>query len=295
MTTATTTRPRVALATCSEEPALDGEGQVLLAALDAAGVQAVPAVWDDPAVDWAGFATVVVRSTWDYPRRLTEFLAWVDHVAAVGRLLNEPALLRWTTDKTYLRGLAEVGVPVVPSVFVGLGEDPGHPLLGVAHVVKPTVSAGSLDTLRLGPDEAERSVAHVRAVQASGRSVLVQPYLAGVDSYGETAVVTLDGTYSHAIRKGALLRAGAGLVEGLYAEEDITAREPSAAELDVAARALAALPATDAPPLYARVDLLHDDAGPRVLEVELCEPSLFLQHAGGAADRFAAAVVARLR
>ncbi len=294
MPTTTTTRPRVALATCAEEPGLDEEGRLLLAALGAAGVDAVPAVWDDPAVDWAGFALVVVRSTWDYPRRRGEFLAWVDHVAEVGRLLNEPGLLRWTTDKVYLRALAEAGAPVVPSVFLGPDEDPEHPLLDVAHVVKPTVSAGSLDTLRLGPDEVDRSVAHVRAVQATGRTVLVQPYLDTVDTHGETAVVFLDGAYSHAIRKAALLREGAGLVDGLFAEEEITAREPSRAELEVAERALAALPASAAPPLYARVDLLHDDSGPQVLEVELCEPSLFLQHAPGAADRLAAAVVARL-
>lgn len=112
----TTTGPRVALATCAEEPGLDEEGRLLLTALGAAGVDAVPAVWDDPAVDWAGFALVVVRSTWDYPRRRGEFLAWVDHVAEVGRLLNEPGLLRWTTDKVYLRALAEAGAPVVPSV-----------------------------------------------------------------------------------------------------------------------------------------------------------------------------------
>lgn len=160
--------------------------------------------------------------------------------------------------------------------------------------MKPTVSAGSRDTLRLGPGEADRSVAHVRAVQATGRTVLVQPYLDTVDTHGETAVVFLDGGYSHAIRKAALLREGAGLVEGLFAEEEITAREPSRAELEVAALALAALPPSADPPLYARVDLLHGDSGPQVLEVELCEPSLFLQHAPGAADRFAAAVVARL-
>lgn len=295
MTTSTTTRPRVALATCAEEPTLDAEGRVLLAALEAGGARAEPVVWDDPAVDWAGFDLVVVRSTWDYPRRLPEFLAWAERVTAVSRLLNDLVLLRWTTDKVYLRELEVVGVPVVPSVFLEPGGDATHPLLGVEHVVKPTVSAGSLDTLRLGPEEAARSVEHVRAVHASGRTALVQPYLEAVDTHGETALVYLDGVLSHAIRKGPLLAAGAGLVEGLYAEEQIDPREPSAAEREVGRRCLAALPAATEPPLYARVDLITDDEGPRVLEVELAEPSLFLDHADGAAARFAAAVVRRLR
>ena len=287
-------RARVALATCAEETGLDEEGRVLLSALAETGVAAVPAVWDDETVDWAGFDLVVVRSTWDYPRRLAAFLAWAEHVASVGRLLNDVVLLRWTTDKVYLRGLEATGVPVVPSVFLAPGEDAEHLLLGVEHVVKPTVSAGSLDTLRLGADDAARSVEHVRAIHASGRTALVQPYLDAVDTHGETALVYLDGALSHAIRKGPLLASGAGLVEGLYAEEQIDLREPDAAEREVGMRCLAALPVAAEPSLYARVDLISDDEGPRVLEVELAEPSLFLQHADGAADRFAAVIAGRL-
>jgi len=48
--------------------------------------------------------------------------------------------------------------------------------------------------------------------------------------------------------------------------------------------------------LYARVDLIRDAAGqPRVLELELTEPSLFISHAPGSEERFAAAALARLR
>jgi hypothetical protein len=49
------------------------------------------------------------------------------------------------------------------------------------------------------------------------------------------------------------------------------------------------------PPLYARVDVLRSDAGePAVLELELIEPSLFLDFAAGSAEALAAAVVRRL-
>jgi hypothetical protein len=48
-------------------------------------------------------------------------------------------------------------------------------------------------------------------------------------------------------------------------------------------------------PLYARVDLIRDDTGqPRVLELEMTEPSLFFRHAPGSAGRLADAVLARL-
>jgi O-ureido-D-serine cyclo-ligase len=46
---------------------------------------------------------------------------------------------------------------------------------------------------------------------------------------------------------------------------------------------------------YARVDLIRSDDGhPRLLELELTEPSLFFAQAPGSADRFAASLASRL-
>jgi glutathione synthase/RimK-type ligase-like ATP-grasp enzyme len=290
--------PRVALATCREVPGLlDDEGRLLQERLRARGVDAEPAVWDDADVAWSAFDLVVVRSTWDYPAHHDAFVAWAEAVGRVTALHNPAPVLAWSTDKHYLLELADAGLPVVPSAVVEPGDDPAaHPYGGVEHVVKPCVSAGSRDTLRCGADETERSAAHVRALLDAGRSVLVQPYLAAVDEVGETAVVAIDGTPSHAVRKGALLASGGGLVDGLFAAEDISAREPSPAEWAVAEQVLGHLAHhLSGPLLYARVDLLPGPDGPQVLEVELAEPSLFLDHAPGAADRLADAVVRRLR
>ena len=285
---------RVALATAREVADLDAEGQLLAAELRERGAQVSAAVWYDEGVDWHGFDLVVVRSTWDYAARVTQFLAWAERVSSTTRLENPLSLLRWTTDKHYLLDLERAGVPVVPSVFVEPGQGDTHALLGVEHVAKPAVSAGSKDTLRLRPEEQHRSRQHVAGLLGQGRSVLVQPYLPQVDDAGETAVVFVDGEISHAARKGALLRPGADLVEGLFAEEDIGPRDASPAERSAARAAMAALP-LDHPPLYARVDLLPTPDGPLVLELELAEPSLFLEHVPGSAARLADAIMVRAR
>jgi hypothetical protein len=134
----------------------------------------------------------------------------------------------------------------------------------------------------------------VARLQAAGRVVMVQPYVSSVDSYGETAMLYVGGAYSHAIRKGPMLRGPDLGVDGLYAEEHITVRIPSSQERALADGTLRALPFDPAGLLYARVDLLDSGSGPIVIEVELTEPSLYVGTASGAADRFAAAVVARL-
>jgi hypothetical protein len=120
---------------------------------------------------------------------------------------------------------------------------------------------------------------------------MVQPYLAGVDSYGETAALYIGGAYSHSVRKGPMLD-GPDLGDvGLYKDEAITVRVPTPAELQVAERALAAVPGGSDRLLYARIDMIPGPAGdPVLVELELTEPSLFLATAPGAADRFAAAI-----
>ena len=161
-------------------------------------------------------------------------------------------------------------------------------------VVKPCVGAGSRDAQRHGRDRRAAMLAHVDRLLGAGRDVLLQPYLERVDAAGETALIHFDGSFSHAIRKGPLLRRGDGPTAELFATEDIAPRVATAAERALASSALAAIPFAQ-PLAYARVDLIHDgDGTPRLLELELAEPSLFFAHAAGSARRFAEAVLARL-
>lgn len=272
----------------------------LLAAFAAAGVHAEIADWDDPAVEWGRFDVALLRSAWDYTDRLGEFLAWVDRTAAQTTLLHPPQIVRWNSDKHYLATLAADGVGIVPSLFAEPGTA-GAPVVArfLAEqearelVVKPAVGAGARDTRRYARSERAEIEAHVQRLLGARRSVLLQPYLPSVDQEGETAVIYIDGHYSHAIRKGALLPAGAAATAGLFAAEDIAARTPAADELAAAARALAALPF--APLLYARVDLIRTPEGaPALLELEITEPSLYFRHGAGAAARYVGGVAARL-
>jgi len=211
-------------------------------------------------------------------------------------------VVRWNTDKHYLAELARAGVPVVPSTFLEPDDDVAAILEVVLNthpdapdfVVKPAVGAGSRDAQRHARDDRSGIVAHARCLLDARRSVLLQPYLDRVDEHGETALLFFDGVFSHAIRKGPLLKRGAGATTGLYAKETIEPRTPSSDELAVAQRALAAIP-FEQPLLYARVDLIRDDDGsPRLLELELVEPSVFAEHADGVAERFAQAILRRL-
>ena len=272
---------RVALATAAHLPGLDEDGPQLLAALAAEGLDVDVQVWDDPAVDWSAYDLVVLRTVWDYWDKHEQFLAWT---RSVPRLLNAPSVIEWNTDKAYLGRLAEAGVPVVPTTYLTSLDGwtpPEH-----RFVVKPSVSAGARDTAAYDGGDAS-ATAHVEELLARGKVVMVQPYLDAVDTDGETALLVFDGVVSHAVRKGALLTPGGGVGAPDDYREHIVAREPSAEEVALAEQVLAVVRGWGDELLYARVDMLP---GPVLIELEVTEPSLFLRHAEGAAERFAKAV-----
>jgi O-ureido-D-serine cyclo-ligase len=301
---------RIALVTADAALPLDPDMPPLVEALRALGTEVATPSWDDSTVDWSGFDAAVLRSTWDYVERIDEFLGWARRCSAATRLLNPVDVVAWNIDKHYLAHLHAAGVAVVPTRFVEPGAmaaaelqaflaggsgsvTAGAPCPFDEFVVKPSIGAGSRDAARYRRTEVGRAAAHLdRLVRAERRSAMLQPYLPSVDSLGETALVHFDGRPSHAIRKGPLLKLDEGLVAGLFAPEEITARDAGEDERAVAASACAAMPFTR--PLYARVDLVRGlDGRPVVLELELTEPSVFLLHAPGSAERMARAIVER--
>jgi O-ureido-D-serine cyclo-ligase len=291
--------PHIALVTAAAARGFDEDLDPLSEALHERGASTAHPDWHDPDVDWSAFDLALVRSTWDYTDRRDEFLDWARRAGTGTRLEHPAEVLAWNTDKHYLADLAAAGVEVVPTTFLL----PGDPIVlpeGVDVVVKPTIGAGSRDTARHTPGRLDAARAHVERLHAEGRAALVQPYLGAIDTDGEAALLCFGGRFSHAITKGPLLAPDAEASRATFAPELITARTPTPDELAAADAALAALASMGPgrwldPPLYARVDLLRTDEGRlAVLELELCEPAVFLATSAGSADRFADAVLARV-
>jgi glutathione synthase/RimK-type ligase-like ATP-grasp enzyme len=283
--------PQIALATCEELPDLDPDDQPLVGFFQEIGIEATPAIWSDPTINWAAFDHIIVRNTWDYTNRLEEFLAWAK--VHESRIHNSYEILVWNSNKIYLKDLSGAGFPIVDTQFV---TDPLSnwelPPLG-DFVVKPTVSAGSQDTMRFRTsdvDSHDRAQELMTRIISQGKTAMVQPYLAAVDEIGETAQLFIGGEYSHAIRKGPLLVPNVeGIKEhGLFLKEDISPRDPRPEQRELAAAVMDYVSQRFGVPLYARVDLLEDSEGkPVILELELVEPSMFFATAPESAARLA--------
>jgi hypothetical protein len=268
---------------------LFGDGPLLLAAFERVGVEAVVVPWGSASSGWDAFDAVVVRGTWDYIDARDEFLAWAASVPA-GRLANSLEVLRWNTDKRYLRELEAAGIPVVPTQW---SDQAGWSFPDREFVVKPAVSAGARNSARYrAGDQRDDAAAHVAAIQAAGEVAMIQPFVASVESEGETGTYVFGGSVSHAIRKGSVLRPDVPATASIN-DNSIDAVSARTVDPELAAFALDVLAVAPGPCLYARVDTVPDDDGrPLLIELEVTEPFLFLDRAPGAADRFAAATLA---
>jgi glutathione synthase/RimK-type ligase-like ATP-grasp enzyme len=275
------TSRHIALCTSTLTHDLDDEAPRIAEELRRRGHGAVVIPWDS-GEEWGAFDLVVIRSTWDYFDRLDEFVAWVEGVAAVTRIINGPSVIRWNSHKGYLAELGAAGIPVVPSLELSQGADnPAARMLATGWpevVIKPAVDGGARLALKT-PAASPEAADHLRALVAAG-DVIVQPYVSSVEQ-GETSLFFFGGTYSHAVRK--VPKPGDYRVQALHGGSE-EVHEPSAAERELAVAAMAHAPGEVA---YARADFVEVDGRPTLMELELIEPDLFLRMAPGSVSRFA--------
>ncbi|HXL06422.1 MAG TPA: hypothetical protein VN964_05795 [Gemmatimonadales bacterium] len=284
---------RIALATYSKLPTLNDDDRLLIPALAALGVTAVPAVWDSGQVCWDEFQGVLIRSSWDYHLRPLEFLDWIARLERGGvPVWNPGALLRWNHHKRYLRDLAARGVATVPTRWLARGEpaDLQALLADVGWreaVIKPAVSASAFGTWRSSTETASRDQSRLEELLSAG-DMMVQPLLSEVGDAGEWSLVFLGGSFSHAVLKRPA--AGDYRVQWEFGGSAVSAA-PARRLIADAERVLAAAPG-DA--LYARVDGVEREGRLVLMELELIEPHLFLGWDNRAAGRLAEALRAAL-
>jgi len=150
-------------------------------------------------------------------------------------------------------------------------------------VIKPPISASATGTHRL------RSGDRLPA-DSAGKPMIVQPFLRSVTEEGEYSLMLFDGAFSHAVIKRP--KAGDYRVQPHLGGREEPCAPPDGG-IEIAKAALAAAPGD---PAYARVDLVRgNDGALKIMELELIEPSLWLQHATDKGLSFAAAIRNRAR
>jgi glutathione synthase/RimK-type ligase-like ATP-grasp enzyme len=280
----------IVLATAADQPDITTSDRLYADALERRGHSVVGAPWDGPRAAFDGAAAVVIRSTWGYYRASDAFRDWTEAMAAVSRLFNPIALVRWNLRKDYIGRLAAASVRVPQTHFVACEVDAIARVFAETGwnraVVKPLTGASGYSVELVAREGVAGAVSRL-AAEARADGVLVQEFLPEIAD-GELSLVYFDGIFSHAVRKRP--PQGEFRVNSRFGAT-YSAETPSRAVTEQGGAALRTLPEL---PLYARVDGVVRDGQLIVIEVEVLEPALFMELDPASADRFAEATLRRI-
>ncbi len=256
--------------------------EVEAAVLLRAGFSVEARPWTE-AGDLSDFDLVMPLVAWGYHLDPPRWYALLDRLERDGvPVLNPVPLLRWNSDKRYLAELGDKGVAVIPTRLVESMDDAAlseaRALFGGELVIKPPVSAAADGTYRLGGND-------TLPESVRGKPMMIQPFLRSVAEEGEDSILLFGGRFSHAIVKRP--KAGDYRVQPHLGGTEVPC-EPPAGSIELAQLALAAAPSRAA---YARVDMIRGQDGKlAIIELELIEPSLWLQHAPDQGASFVEAI-----
>lgn len=262
--------------------AWDWAYDVEAAVLEKGGIDVEARPWTE-AGDIGEGDLVLPLVAWGYHDDPAQWHALLNRLESSGaNVINPVPVLRWNSDKVYLEELGAEGVPTIPSHLVEVMDEVAlagaRAKWGDDIVIKPPVSASATGTHRLRASDP-------LPADAIGKPIIVQPFLRSVTDEGEYSLMLFDGVFSHAVVKRP--KAGDYRVQPHLGGREEPCSPPDGA-IEIARAALAAAPGDSA---YARIDLVRGNDGElKIMELELIEPSLWLQHAPDQGESFAAAI-----
>jgi len=249
------------------------------------GMNLTEVCWDDCEVDWTDFELAIIGTAWDYWDRHDLFLRTLESIEAKTQLCNSSAMVRWNSNKQYLKELAARGAKLIPTQWI---EEPTDAAIESAFdflgcddmVIKRQVGAGADGQHRLKRGD---------VIPELDRPMMAQPFFPSIETEGEMSLIYVDGQFSHGLIKSAV--EGDYRIQSSYGGTE-RSYKPEAGDLAMAKSVLDVLAEV---PLYARVDMLRGESGTLYLmELELIEPYLYPVQGPGLGCQIAEAVHRRL-
>ena len=291
----------VVFATCEQQPLIAVDDQPLADELAVRGVEVTPIPWTeiDPYA-LLDAPPIILRSTWDYHRMPTMFLAWLDALRDSHRFtMNPPAVARDNVDKIYLQSLEAAGITIPKTRWLdrvdndtidrAMREEGWN-----RAVLKPRIAATAYGTFLIdraafgASPRTPYGLSEDELAPARASGALLQEVVPEIVERGETSIVYAAGNFSHAVVKHA--RDGEFRVQKDFGGR-VEVASPSPALLSFAASVMTRVPDSC---LYARVDVVESARGPLLMELELIEPELYFLIVPDAAARMAHLIAERL-
>lgn len=266
------------------------EDSLVQKALEAKGLNVIRKDWACPNFNWESTQYAIFRTTWDYFERFEEFFTWFEKTKKIVQFINIPEIIYWNLDKHYLQDLEKMGLNIPPTHYIEKGEQQSLQNLfektkWQKAILKPAIAGAARETFLIDINDFKKFEGDFQRL-ITKEAMLFQEFQHQIQSKGEMSLMMIGGKYTHAVLKKA--KSGdfrvqddfGGTVETYHANQD---------EIAFAKIAIAACPQL---PVYARVDIFHDNNNQLALgELELIEPELWFRNYPKAAKNFALSVI----
>ncbi len=274
----------IALLTCEKLPHLTPADQLLIPAFAKHNITAKAVIWDDQSINWNDFDCLVFRNTWDYFEKETEFNLWLDQIEKSGiKTLNTIQIIKANKHKFYLRDMENIGIQIIPTVFIDKTNDLDIsqiiPLHWSKAVIKPAFSAGSYLT-EVFEVSSIASINKKYKQIALEKELLLQEFISEIQTLGETSFIFFNKKFSHCVNKKP--QDGDFRVQVQYGGE-YTLIQPNQDLIDKAQKIINTF---DGDLLYARVDGIIIANELHLMEVECIEPDLYFNLAQNSQTHF---------
>lgn len=264
------------------------EDTELLTFLNKKGLDVTPVIWNDKNIYWTVYDLIILKSPWDYHENIKTFCDWLDILKKSNlKVLNPVDVIKWNSNKRYLKEISDKGFAVIPSIYLTKGSSVDDSLFNHFDtedlVVKPCVSAGAKNTITLNRKNITEKSKLVESLLTE-EDYLVQPFVKEI-SNGEWSYVFFNGKYSHCILKRP--KQGDFRVQH-YLGGSISYPEPKAKHIEQAEEYIKSFAQGT---LYARVDGVIVNDNFQLMELELIEPYLFLNSDNTLLERYYKALI----
>ena len=278
---------KIALLTSEKEYNKNNDDLLLLENLNSkAGVSCYHCIWNDPLIKWEKFDKIVLRTPWDYSQNFDQFFEFVNEPIIQNKVINSIEVINWNINKTYLKKLDGIGIPVIETEYV-----PDWNFSKILQainsfesekiILKPSISAGGRAVFLL---ENKNDINEVLKGIPKVGELMVQPFKDEIFN-GEFSAIIIDNKLYHTVIKkpsenGFKVQSHFGGTEVLYSINPIN-KEFCENVLNSIGYKIH----------YGRIDYIVEKGNPKLMELELFEPDLFLRECNKALNQFCEMII----
>ena len=233
--------------------------------------------WKDEVYNWKNTKYAIFRNTWDYFEKFEEFNNWIIKTKTKTKFINCIELVKWNTDKKYLKFLSDKGINVSKTEFINKKSsislsDLFKKTQFNQAIIKPCISGAAKDTYRLNKSNFHRVEKTFNSLLKT-KDMIFQEFLSNITIFGEISLIFIGKQFTHAVKK--IAKKGdfrvqddhGGTVEVYY---------PTKNEIKFGLNCLNKIPHISH---YSRVDIIYDNNDKLSLcELELIEPELWFRN-----------------